>query len=76
MAFPESVTEEAWERAGGKCECTLISCAHIGRCNKPLTANNWHAHHKLSIAAGGSDSLNNCQALCIPCHENTGSFGG
>lgn len=76
MAFPQSVIEQAWKRAGGKCECTRISCGHIGRCSEPLTANNWHAHHRTAVASGGGDTLSNCEALCVRCHENTGSYGG
>lgn len=76
MAFPQSVIDQAWKRSGGKCECTRSSCKHIGRCNKVLTAHNWHAHHKTSVAAGGADTLSNCEALCVPCHENTRSYGG
>lgn len=32
-------------------------------------------HHKISVAAGGSDSLENCEFLCKDCHINTRSFG-
>jgi len=31
-----------------------------------VTAGRWHAHHKTAEASGGSDSLSNCEALCIP----------
>jgi len=76
MAFPQSVIDDAWRRAGGKCECTRSSCGHTGRCNKALTAHNWHAHHKTAVEKGGSDTLSNCEALCISCHKNTQSYGG
>ncbi len=76
MAFPQSVIDEVWKRSGGKCECTLVSCGHTGRCSETLTAHNWHAHHQVSVKSGGSDTLSNCQALCVPCHKNTGSYGG
>jgi hypothetical protein len=26
--------------------------------------------------AGGSDGLENCEALCLTCHKKTGSYGG
>ena len=29
----------------------------------------WHAHHVQAPSEGGSDELDNCEALCIPCHE-------
>ena len=76
MGFPKSVTDKAWSNAGGKCECTRTICGHKGRCNKPLTEKKWHAHHKTSVSAGGGDTLSNCEALCVPCHENTRSYGG
>lgn len=77
MAFPDSVIEQVIARSGGKCECTRTSCAHhTGRCSKTLTNLNWHAHHKTAIASGGGDTLSNCEALCIPCHTNTQTYGG
>ena len=84
MAFSNEVIETAWERAGGKCECELKKCGHTGRCNKELVFDNrgkdgyrgaWEAHHILSQKSGGSDTLSNCQILCLDCHKNTGSYG-
>lgn len=82
MAFSQEVIDAAWKRAGGKCECDLFTCPHhTGRHNKTLDPKNriegmkWHAHHKISQNAGGSDGLQNCQILCIPCHEYTKSYG-
>lgn len=77
MPFSKEVTDAAWRRAGGKCECTRDCRLHKGRrCSAPLTAQKWHAHHVLSESAGGASTLANCEALCIPCHENTRSYGG
>jgi hypothetical protein len=76
MAYPQSVIDALWKRSGGKCECQRKGCGHTGRCNAKLTAHNWHAHHVLSVAAGGSDTLGNALALCIRCHQNTLSYGG
>jgi hypothetical protein len=70
MAFSQEVKDAANRRAGGRCECTRQGCGHSGRCNKELR--NWHAHH---VTAGGPDTLSNCEALCVPCHENTQSYG-
>lgn len=65
-----------WRRAGGRCECTLQCATHKGyRCNVPLASGKWHIHHVVSQAAGGADTSANTQALCIPCHENTRSYG-
>jgi len=81
MAFSQETINQAWRRAEGRCECTLKNCGHAGRCNKELDPQNkiegkkWHTHHIVSQDAGGSDTLNNCQILCVSCHENTGSYG-
>lgn len=77
MAFPQSVKDEALKRSGARCECTrqhpgrAEAPHHGGRC--PRKFGRWHAHH---ITAGGPDTLSNCQALCVPCHQMTQTFGG
>lgn len=82
VAFPQSVIDKAWARAGGRCECRRSSCGHTGRCNKELDPKNategkkWDAHHKVAVGAHGADSLDNCEILCITCHQNTRSYGG
>jgi hypothetical protein len=74
MAFSQQTKDAAYRRAGGRCECTRSSHSHWGRCNADLSRG-WHAHHKTAQAAGGSDDLGNCEALCITCHEGTGTYG-
>ena len=77
MAFSKETTDAAWHRAGGKCECVRKTCEHhTGRCNAALTAHKWHAHHKTAQAVTENDTLSNCEALCISCHENTRTYGG
>jgi len=85
LAFSDSVISEAWKRSGGKCECNRSTCGHgYYRCNKSLDFNSrgkdyaaggWEAHHKTAVAAGGSDTLSNCEILCISCHKNTRTYG-
>jgi len=80
MVFSESIIKEAWQRAGGRCECERGLCGHNGRCGKQLEWNarglesygGWEAHH---IIAGGVDTANNCEILCQGCHKNTRSYG-
>jgi len=76
MAFSEETRTAAFKRAGGQCECTRMSCRihREYRCTARLVAGRWHAH-KTAVAAGGSDALSNCEALCIPCHEETATYG-
>ena len=85
MAFSDSVIAAAWQRAGGMCECGRNSCGHgPWRCNKTLNwnargndyaAGGWEAHHKTAVASGGTDTLSNCEILCIACHKNTRTYG-
>jgi len=84
MAFSNKTVAEAFQRAGGKCECRRSACGHYIRCNKTIVwnqrgndnaAGGWEAHHKVAVAAGGTDSLSNCEILCIKCHKNTGTYG-
>ena len=78
MAFSQEVRDQAWRCAGGKCECLRLMCPHhsAGRCNAPLRAHHWHAHHVTAVQSGGTDVLSNCEALCIPCHHSTRTYGG
>jgi hypothetical protein len=81
MAFSEEVVRQAWKRAGGKCECKRSLHSHSnGRCSKELVFENrgreggrgaWEAHHKVSVSAGGGDTLSNCEILCWECHKKT-----
>lgn len=71
MAFAQSVIDDAWRRAGGRCE----------RCGRELLAQSrgsesvygWEAHHK---TAGDPDTVSNCEILCQDCHKQTRSYGG
>lgn len=84
MAFPNSVIQQAWQGAGGKCECKRTTCGHVGKHNKALSQSSqgmnsdlgWEAHHITSVAAGGSDTLSNCEILCMACHKKTRTYGG
>jgi 5-methylcytosine-specific restriction endonuclease McrA len=77
MAFSEETKQAALKRAGNQCECSRLACKvhREYRCPKKLVAGYWHAHHVVPVADGGKDTLSNCQALCIPCHEETPSYG-
>jgi 5-methylcytosine-specific restriction endonuclease McrA len=77
MAFSQETKQAAFIRAGGQCECRRLLCTEhtTVRCTTKLTAGHWHAHHKTAVASGGSDALSNCEALCIPCHEQTPTYG-
>jgi len=72
MAFSQATIDAAYQRAGGRCECTMSSCTHHAdriRCNASL-ANGWHAHHRRLVSEGGGDNFSNCLLMCTSCHEN------
>lgn len=81
MAFSNTVVQQAWNRAGGQCECRRKTHNHrYVRCNKQLVLSNrgrnngrgaWEAHHKHSVGNGGGDSVSNCEILCWSCHSQT-----
>ena len=82
MAFSETIKDQAYQRSGGRCECTrkhegLTAPHHGGRCPVTFTRHGgkWEAHHKVSVSSGGSDTLSNCEVLCLECHQLTRTFG-
>jgi len=67
-----ALRDEVYRRAGGRCECTMVTCSHhSGRCNVVLRGE-WEVHH---VTAGGPDTLSNVKAMCQTCHRNTPSYG-
>ena len=71
-ALTEKTRRDLYERAGGKCECTMKTCDHhTGRCNAMLRGP-WEAHR---LRAGGNYVLSNLKAMCRTCHRNTPSYG-
>ena len=78
--FPDSVVEKAWERSGGRCECTRKSHpihSKYNRCTvyviKSSRGNRnskygWETHH---INSNGESILSNCEILCSECHKLT-----
>jgi len=75
MAFPECVKDDAYKRSGGQCECARQHTGatdaphHGGRCPTKVTRHGAEYHHLVSEEAGGSDTLSNCQVLCVTCHR-------
>jgi len=64
--------DDVYNRAGGKCECTMKTCTHhSGRCNAMLRGE-WEIHR---LTAGGPYTLSNVVAMCQICHRNTPSYG-
>jgi len=89
MPFSEKVKDDLYARSGGRCECTrlhgrslgelFLTVPHVGgRCRNTFDryGGQWHAHHVLAEANGGPSTLSNGEALCVPCHQLTASYGG
>ena len=53
----DSTRKSVYTRAGHQCE----QCGSSGKL---------HAHHKVSLSKGGSNSLSNLKCLCESCHSN------
>ena len=75
MAFSEEVLKEAWDRAGGQCECNRRTHKHFytpcGRMLKrekrgDVTGGGWEARH-FDTSAG--DTVSNCEILCMECYQ-------
>jgi 5-methylcytosine-specific restriction endonuclease McrA len=82
MAFSEAVKDQAFARSGGRCEChrqhnAMNASHHGGRCPKTFTRHGgqWEAHHIVSVLSGGSDTLSNCEVLCLDCHNLVRTYG-
>ncbi len=77
MAFSEVVVVQAYQRAGGRCECTRTTHGHDGRCANTLVSSKrgeegkgaWEAYHKDGDST--NDSYSNCEILCWDCHKQT-----
>ena len=65
----KALREAVFERADGRCQCVLVlkqNTACNYRCPNLATA----MHHVVYRSHGGSDSLDNCLALCKQCHDD------
>ena len=74
MAFSDDTITQALARARNRCECSRVPHNwHAGRCSadgftKGNRGTKWEAHHKVSLDAHGTDTLANCEVLCLKCH--------
>ena len=75
MAFSESTLKEAWEKAGGQCECSRRTHRHFYTpCGRLLNwakrgeaaEGGWQARE---IDSFSGDKADNCLILCIECYE-------
>ena len=57
--FTKAVKLAAWQRCNGQCE----------GCTCRLMVGRFEYHHKVECTYDGEATLENCQVLCIPCHD-------
>lgn len=57
--FKKGVTLAAWQRANGHCE----------KCTAKLFPGKFHFDHRIPCGIGGEATLENCQVLCVACHD-------
>ena len=74
MAFSEETIDEAYERSGGRCECTRDSCAnhYLSRCSARLSSTTAVYHKRKSSGFGDMDRVTNCEVICESCKANAG----
>ena len=65
--FSKQTKRDAFERCEGLCEGVLSSGE---RCAANLGKKLHHFDHIIPDAIGGDNSLQNCQVLCKPCHDD------
>lgn len=75
MAFNQNIKDQAYERAKGYCERCSKFCPRF-KTDYGFQYPFSEFHHILSVQAGGSDGISNCEHLCIACHKKTKSYGG
>lgn len=77
MAFSEEVLRQAWERAGGQCECTRRTHRHFYTpCGRFLK---WDKRNEAAVGGWAArrlktfegDTVSNCEVVCMECHDAT-----
>jgi len=76
----EVVVRQAWQRSGGKCECTQLAHDHSYiRCNKPLIQDRqdkplpsgWKPRHRIG---DDIDIITACEIFCWECYQKTNPY--
>jgi hypothetical protein len=67
----QTLRDDVYRRADGRCECDMKVCGHAGRCTNALRGE-WELHRR---TAGGPYTMANVLGMCQTCHRNTPSYG-
>ena len=70
LEFSRSTRRDALKRSGLLCEAVGAAYGHEPehRCNADL-GKGVEFDHELPAELGGDNSLDNCRAVCLPCHR-------
>ena len=74
-----ALVQSAWQRAGGRCECTHAGHGHEGRCNAMLywgmqnssSEGGWYA----DLRHGAMPNLSSIKILCAECRRKGRGVG-
>lgn len=76
MPFPQSIIDQAFAHAAGRCDCKRehaeADAPHKeGWCKQTFTrpGGAWQAHHITAESDGGENVLANCEILCNECYR-------
>ncbi len=61
--------------ANSRCQCEDLACGHSGRCNAPLEEPRLKTRYRVAPSAGGRDSVDNCEVICLACYQGTAAGG-
>jgi len=70
--FNKSTKRDSLKRSGGFCEAvgSVYGLEPGQRCNAPLSHGVEFDHYPAPATDPGSDTLENCQSVCITCHRH------
>lgn len=69
LVYSDMLASLARIAAGNRCQCANSACGHAGPCNAVLEDGCWRAWYRVPLGDGGSDTLDNCEVICLACLE-------
>jgi hypothetical protein len=73
MGFTKGVKDEAFQRAGGRCECTHAGHGHFGRCEATVTRHSAQFASRQVKAEEPKYTATFCEVLCVFCARQLAS---
>lgn len=69
VTFPRAVREQVWLHTCGRC---FSHACPVEWCSNEITVFDFHMGHVISLAEGGTNSLDNLMPLCSRCNLGMG----